>query len=359
MLYTIREFSETDKAPIANIVKEVWGEKSLTKFNLLHPWFRRRSLSALDGSRDLILEGHGKVVGYVRIIPCEYLLAGKRIKAGYFTDFVTSPDSRGSGVKLARHLVSTPDFLWVGTPIARVGRFWPKIIKRDVKIKPIERAVLLLSPAVFIKAKGVPSLVGAPIDVLWQFLLRRKLKKINDQKSSATITLSEESTLPSSDEIDDLFNAFAKDFYAIAVRDREFFNWRFSEAPNNYRYLWVRSEGRLVGYTVYREGSVSGRKTILIVETMAIGEKTNCYGAMLNSVCQYGLKNGFADVQTLTSGCSSFNKVLQQLGAVLKEEDVNLIASLRSEDPRATEMFDGKEWFLSMAEADHEFVMFK
>lgn len=359
MLYTIREYAETDKAPIANIVKEVWGEKSLAKFNLLAPWFHHRSMSAFNGSRDLVLEGRGKVVGYVRIIPCEYLLAGERISAGYFTDFVTSPDSRGSGVKLARHLVSIPDVLWVGTPIARVGRFWPKIIKRDVKIKPIERAVLLLSPSVFIKAKGIPSVVAAPVDVLWQFLLRRKLKKINQKKAPVPIVLSEQSTLPASDEIDEFFNVFSQDFYAIAVRDYAFLNWRFSEAPNDYRYIWARNEGRLVGYTIYREGSVGGRKTLLIVETMAIGEKTNCYGAMLNLICQYGLENGFADVQTLTSGCSRFHKALKQLGAVLKVEDVNLIASLHSDDPRATEMFDEKKWFVSMAEADHEFVMFK
>lgn len=359
MSYTIREYAETDKALITSIVKEVWGEKSLTKFNLLHPWFRHRSMSAFDGSNDLVLEGHGKVVGYVRIIPCEYVLAGERINAGYFTDFVTSPDSRGSGVKLARYLVSTPDVLWVGTPIARIGRFWPKIIKRDVKIKPIERAVLLLSPAVFIKAKGIPSLVGAPVDLLWQFLLSRKLKKINQNKLSEPIELSEQSTLPAPEEIDDFFNVFSQDFYAIALRDHAFLNWRFSDAPNDYRYVWARSEGRLVGYTIYREGSVGGRKTLLIVESMAIGEKVDCYNVMLNLVCQYGLDNGFSDLQTLTSGCDSFLKVLQQLGAVLKVEDVDLIASLRSDDPRATEMFDEKKWFVSMAEADHEFVMFK
>lgn len=358
MSYTIREYRETDKAPITSIIKNVWGDQAVEKFNLLHPWFRCRSMEFSPEKGDLVLESRGSVAGYVRVVPCEYILAGERISAGYFADFVTSPDNRGAGVKLARHLAAVPNVLWVGAPVVRFGDLWPKIVKREVKVKSIERAVLVFSPAVFMKSKGIPDLLGQSADWLWQYRLRRKLKAFK-RTSSKPIQLSEQSTLPSATEIDALFATFSKDFYAIAVRDLAFLKWRFIESNSDYRYIWARSEGRLVGYMIYREGSIGGRKTLLIVETMAIGNKEKYYSAMLGLVCQHSLESGFSDLQTLTSGCASFLKVLQQLGAVLKKEEVNLIACLRSDELYATEMCNEKKWFISMAEADHEFVMFK
>lgn len=358
MTNTIREYAEADEVPIINILRDVWGDEAVAKFKILHPWFRRRSTESAFTTEDLVIEAHGDVVGYVRVVPCEYLLAGERIKAGYFADFVTSPSSRGAGIKLARYLTAVPETLWVGAPVVRFGKLWPKIVKRDVIVKSIERAVLVLAPSVFLKAKGVPNFLGALADWLWHFKLQKKLTAFK-RASSDSIELLEQSILPSSDEIDDLFSIFATDFYAIAVRDVAFFSWRFKQSANDYRYIWARSEGHLVGYMIYREGSVGGRKTLLVVETMAIREASKCYGVMLEQVCQYGLENGFSDVQTLTSGCDSFLKTLQQLGAVLKVEEVNQIACLRSEKNYATEMYNKKKWFISMAEADHEFVMFK
>jgi hypothetical protein len=358
MSHIIREYRETDKAPITSIIKTVWGDQAVEKFNVLHPWFRSRSIEFASEKGDLVLESKGRVAGYVRVVPCEYQLAGERINAGYFADFVVNPENRGAGVKLARYLAAVPDVLWVGAPVVRFGDLWPKIVKREVKVKSIERAVLVFSPSVFMKSKGIPSPLGLLADWLWQYKMHRKLK-IFKQASSGFIQLSEQSVLPSATEIDTLFTAFSKDFYAIAVRDLAFLKWRFRESSNDYRYIWARSEGRLIGYMIYREGTVGGRKTLLIVETMAVGDAANCYRAMLGLVCQYGLESGFSDLQTLTSGCSNFLKVLQQLGAVLKEEEVSLIACLRSDELYATEMCNEKKWFISMAEADHEFVMFK
>jgi hypothetical protein len=358
MTYTIREYAEADEVPITNIVKEVWGVQAVAKFNILHPWFRRRSTESTFTTGDLVLEAHNDVVGYVRVVPCEYLLAGERLKAGYFADFVTSPSSRGAGIKLARYLAAVPETLWIGAPVVRFGKLWPKIVKREVIVKSIERAVLVLAPSVFMQAKQIPKFLGTLADWLWQFKLHKKLT-VFKRASLDSIELSEQSILPASAEIDDLFNTFSQDFYAIAVRDTAFFSWRFQQSANDYRYIWARSEGRLVGYMIYREGSVGGRKTLLVVEAMAIGKQAQCYGAMLEQVCQYGLANGFSDLQTLTSGCNSFLKALQQLGAVLKVEEVNQIAYIHSDKACATEMYEKKKWFMSMAEADHEFVMFK
>lgn len=357
MAYSVRSYCDADEAKVAEIVGSVWGEHAVAKFNRLHPWFRRRAEAlAFQDDGDVILETDGEVVGYTRVIPCHYLVGGKRLRAGYFADNVTHADHRGSGVQISRHLLRKPDILRVGAPVARTIRMWAKICGRQPKIAPIERCVLMLKPSEFLKKKGLPTLLGWPVDWLWRLKLLKACKSY--LRGRDELALSAAQALPGDDELEALVAEFSCDFYAIAERDGNYFRWRFSESGFDYRYVWLRNRERLVGYAIYREGEVNGRKTLLIVEIIAIADKQHHYAAMLECICQYGLANGFSDVQTLKSGCADFLQVMQRLGAVLKPEKEYLMAYICSDEPYATEMYRDKKWFISLAEADYEFVMY-
>lgn len=357
MAYSVRSYCDDDEAKVVEIVGSVWGERAVTKFNRLHPWFRRRAEALkFQDDGDVILETDGEVVGYTRVIPCYFLLDGKRIRAGYFADYFTHADHRGSGVQISRHLLRKPDILRVGAPVARTIRMWRKLSGRPAKISQIERCVLMLKPSEFLKRKGLPTPLGWPVDWVWRLKLLRACKSY--LRGQDELALSDAKALPGDDELAALVAEFSRDFYAIAERDGDYFRWRFSESGFDYRYVWLRNQGRLVGYAIYRDGEVNGRKTLLIVEIMAIADKQRYYAAMLEWICRYGLANNFADVQTLKSGCADFLQVMQRLGAVLKPENEYLMAYICSDEPYATEMYQDKKWYISLAEADYEFVMY-
>lgn len=359
MAYSIREFRDADTVALLNIVGSVWGAKAVEKFNILHPWFRSRHATFSDrGDGDVVLETAGEVVGYLRLVPCEYLVDGHRIPATYFADNVTHPDHRGVGMQLARHVLKTPETLRIGLPVARVNLIWRRIVRpRRPDIGPLERCVLLLRPSPHLVKRGLPRFLGAGLDGLWQIWLRLSLLLRTDFGAKLGV-VSSENNPPAPEELDAFFATFSRDFYGIAVRDSEFFRWRFFEACMKYRFLWLRRDGQLLGYTVYREALMNDRPMLLIIETMAIGQKQANYLAMLKHVIAHGLKSGATELQTINSGCKDFYAILKKLGMVSKVEKELLLAHALSAKPFADELTARTPWYLSLAESDNEFAIY-
>lgn len=359
MSYSIRPLRDDDAAALLPIVEAVWGAHAADKFRILHPWLRRRHATYPErGTDDLVLTTAGQVVGFMRSIPCEYIVDGQRITAAYFADNVTHPEHRGSGLQLARHAMRSPEVLLLGIPVPRAHMLWARLVRpRKPDITPLERCIVLLRPSVHLARHGVPRVLGAAVDALWQTGLRAWLK-LRTARVSPALALSDDSTLPTAEAFDAFFQAFAADFYAIAVRDTAFLHWRFEQACMDYRFLWLRDGARLQGYLVYREAQLNGRPLLLIVEAMAIGDKRVNYLAMLQQVVAHGLQCGAAEIQTIRSGCKEFYAALKQLGMVSKVETEQLIAHMQSTKPLADELTTRTPWYLSLAESDHEFVVY-
>lgn len=359
MSYSIRCYREDDNAALLNIVQSVWGAKAVDKFNALHPWYRLRKAAFLDREGDdLVLETAGEVVGYLRRLPCEYLIDGQRVPAAYFIDNVTHPEHRGAGMQLARRVAKTPEILQIGVPTARFNLIWRRIVRpRKIEVAPLERCVVLLRPSAHLEKKGLPKPLGRVADALWRARLWAGFLG-TASAHAGPYTLSSESRAPAAGELEQLFATFARDFFGIAVRDSAFFNWRFLGTVSGYRFLWARAEGRLAGYMVYREMQLNGRRVLLIVESMAVGSKQACYLAMLRQVVAEGLRVGAADLQTINSGCKDFYAALKKLGMLVKVEKELLLAHLHSARPFAESLASRHPWYLSLAESDNEFSIY-
>lgn len=357
MSSSIRNYRDSDESQVAAIVQAVWGKEAQDRFYRLNSWFQRRTTAlAHSDISGVVLESHGEIVGYTRLLPCPYRVGEEWVWAAYFSDNVTHPQHRGKGIKMLKYLVSEIGNLRLGAPLARAGVLWDRLCKRSTKIKPITRCVLMLAPAVFLQKKHIPLPLGKVVDFIWQAKLRLAFKHYRVREER--LTFSHEAALPSNEETDVLFAEFSRSFYAIAKKDNDYLRWRFIESPFEYQYLWLRDNGRLVGFTIYRPAVVRGRKTLLIIEIIAVGKQRN-YAAMLEQICGYGLAEGYTDVQTLNSGCSIFWQVMSRLGAVLKVEKEYLMAYAETKQRYASEMYENKNWFISLAECDYEFVMFK
>lgn len=359
MSYSIRPLRDEDVDTLLPIVETVWGAHAADKFRILHPWFRsRRTAFAHRPTDDLVVTFADRVVGFMRAIPCEYIVDGQRLAAACFADNVTHPEHRGSGLKLARHAMGWPEVLLVGIPVPRAHMLWARMVRpRQPDVTPLERCVVPLRPSVHLARHGVPRFLGAAVDTVWQAWLRTSLR-LRTARGSAALAVCDDRKLPAAEEFDAFFQTFAADFYAIAVRDSAFLHWRFLQACMDYRFLWLRDGGRLQGYMVYRQAQLNGRPLLLIVEAMAIGNKRANYLAMLQRVVAHGLACGDVELQTIRSGCKDFYAALKQLGMVSKVETEKLIATVHSDKPYADELTTRTPWYLSLAESDHEFVIY-
>lgn len=360
MAYQVRAYIPTqDKEAVVAIMNDVWGFSSVARFLAHYDWqqdYKQRI--APYPNEDVVIEKDGIVVGYVRLINVFYKLGEHIVEATNVAEIVTHSQHRGSGIKLFRYVVQENKALKVGIPIERAGELWEKISKRPISIRVVKRNVLMLKPSVFLHKKRVPFTFGKVVDFFW------KLKFFwikNDQflGGHSTLTLSCKAEKPSEQEYTELMDAFSYSFYAIALRNYSYFCWRFFELPGHtYQYLWLREAGKLVGYCIYRECLLNGRTLLLIVDIVAVAEQKDIYKEMIRKLIQIAWDKKYADIQVIETGCDALSSVLKKVGAVSKVENESLLAYIPSEQSYASEMYENKKWYMSLADGDYEFVMY-
>ncbi len=359
MGYMVRNYlPNQDKDSLLNVVREVWGEATVTRFLEQYDWYQtyNKQVAPFD-HQDIIIDKDGEVAGYSRLINVYYKLGNKVVSAVHIADSVTHPNYRGCGVKLFRHIIQTQERLEIGVPVERTGVLWEKIAKRPVAVRSVVRHVLIMYPSGFLRQKGVPPFLGSMVDFFWQKKIRWTQKNRGVLKGKKR-NLSKRNTPPTEQEFTELMHAFTKKFYAIALRDYRYFCWRFFNSPNHYQYLWIREDGQLIGYCIYRECQMNGRTVLLVVDMVAIGDQEGVYQEILRVLVHYALEKQYTDIQMIETGCDVLAHVLKKAGSVRKVEKTNLLAYILSDQPYATEMYQNKKWYMSLADGDYEFVMY-
>ena len=354
--YIVRNYEESDKENVAGLIQSVWDENARKRFNEYYSWYQQHPVvHSLNPARALVVDKAGQVVGYTRFIHSVYKVGDRHLDAYYIVDNATLQVHRGSGVKLLKHILATQGKLLIGAPLYRAGLLWEKLAKKPVKVKLVERCVLVLRPSIFLREKGVPLFVGRLADVIWKVKLKVMSLLLKGSNQEPQLNIKNTAILPHPDQLNALFEKFSSDFYVIAKRNHDYMRWRFIESPIEYKYIWLWQKDTLVGYAVFRIIKIKNRNAVLIVEMIAVGEKKRNYGAIIDRVIAYGMKNGCADIQTLFSGCDEAWQALKHLGTVRRVEQEELSAF---SVPYIPEIYGDIKWFVSLAESDYEFVMY-
>ncbi len=361
MSYTVRLMQPSDVESVLSIFEEVWGKRARSRYLIQAPWYGRRAQCDLNEAVELVIESSGEVVGFARRIECEYNMGSLKVKAGYFTDTVTHPRHRSAGVKLLRALLAEHERLLVGVPVVRAAVLWEKLVKRSPVVAPIARHVLLIEPSSFLHEKGVPNWMARPADAVWAMRLRHTVARFRKQFSNSGITVedhaSNEQGLPSGEEYERFTEEFSSGFRFSLCRTFGYLKWRFVESPYAYRLAWLRDNGELSGCAIYRMTKIKSRNVLLVVEILATRRKELNYSLLLSHLVEAARSNGAADIQALASGCPSALAAFKNFGSFLKQEKESLLAALKVGKEYDRDIYqDG--WFLSLGEADYEFVMF-
>lgn len=358
MTEIVRSYLAKDKNAVFDIMQRNSGKEFSDDHKYYFDWLENLAeRNKNKQNTSLIVESKGKVAGYLSVIPCNFKIGSQSLDTGFVFDVISDPNKRGVGIKLLRKIVYS-NYLHFGAPGQRVETLWAKLAKNEtdnIVVEKLIKVVSIVDPAQLLIKQGVPTIISAILASAWKLAIRLNLR-IADYNSSKILCLTKESDFP--DDVDELFNQFAKGFYGIALKNKAFLSWRFCESPFNYEKLFLRDSGKLVGYLVYRRGLINGRKVILIVEAIAVGQQTKYYRLMLNYVYKEALNTGVSDIQTNLSGCKAFWKILRNKGAFKKNDSCSIISNFPYF--KAVDRVDGEiSWFFSLADSDFEFANFK
>lgn len=196
-----------------------------------------------------VLLHNGIVAGYCAVIPARIRLNGAARDAIWWVDLVIDPAYRGKGLQTRfDDTIRAMTDLKLGFPNALAAK-----IHRKHQWGVHENGLTLLAPLHPIKLKSIVQTRGAK-----RFILRMSAIAMTPYVSFMRSRLCREMTSsvsiwdnPDSDEAARVFYTSHKSPSVTTMRDQEFFNWRYIEAPYARELTWYRYESKENGSVVF------------------------------------------------------------------------------------------------------------
>ena len=225
---------------------------------------------------------NGELVARMVALTRQFLHRGKIYRAAHIVDFLVHPRERGmaSLLQLGRGLkqLSGFDFFIILAPNPAGAEVWEKFVKMqgyfdlDIAVAPLRPASLLESAGKFRSGVFAPVL-----DRPWHFFLRTLSGMGN---STGNIEIDEE--WPQQSELDEL-QASNSGEQIVGLRSGEYLEWRYKRSPVfQYKALFLRNAGKLIGYIVTRRHVYDGIDCLFIVDAFGRQEVApSSWGAAL------------------------------------------------------------------------------
>jgi len=355
MKKTVRNYIKEDRIAVFDIIYRNYNREISAEFKSYFDWKQKLTpIITKNRQSSLVIENNNAVEAYLCIIPSMFKIGSQYFEAGFVCDLISDPKKRGVGIKLMKEILKS-QYIHFGAPGQRVETLWKKIGKDVAIIKPLNKVIGLVNPVQPLSRKGVPAIISKIFAFFWKSVLRLSITA-DELGYKRTLVLTREDDFP--EEVDNLANEFSKGFFGINIKSRAFLAWRFCESPFQYEKIFVRENEKLIGYLIYRQGTIKGDNVILIIEAISIDEKLECYTLMLNHIYKQALKTDISYILTNDSGCEKFWKVLKNKFVFKRNLNTNIISDYScAKLPMQPD--NGSPWFFSIADSDFEFANFK
>ena len=350
----VRPYRSEDKSEVLPIVERVYDLCVRRRHEFLWDWLQ--SCPTMKHDEDhvpVVVQRDGRVVGYTGVLRRRFKIGSQVVYGGFLVDSFTSPESRGAGIILLRHLIERTDLL-MGATNERFSGLWCKMLDRkNLKAFQVQKAVRLVDPSALLPRAWRGHFGWAA----------RSLAGACELAIRATGPRLRAARLESVDRFPPEVEAFCVRWTEArrntAVRDREYLDWRFCACPVGYRKRLLWSRGRLAGLVVYRLAEMNGRKVVLLVEILAEGpEVRRAYGSLLQDVVEYARRNRVTDIQAIDPGCLDLRESLRRWGFFFRPEYPYMVAKIKTDFGDPESIYRTADWFVSAGDSDFEFAYF-
>lgn len=260
-----------------------------------------------DFPRGWIIENNGKIVAFNGYIPRKIKVGGAQIVALQSFDTATDPECRGQGLfgklqSLIYAEIQKTDIPWIYGWTSEIGF---KVFTQKVgwTIWGQQRFLLrLLDPVWFLELKLKNRLLaeigGRAIKLL--YLAKQKGRQWPGE-------IREENSFPA--EVDELCRNWESRFDIVAIRDKNYLDWRNSNPLTRQRLLCAYNDGKMVGYLVHSTEKADELDILDCVWTEA-----SALLALLGGTDDYGLQNSYRIIRFRVTEDDRNGKVFKDAG---------------------------------------------
>lgn len=270
--WKIAPYEPRDEYQIKHLQKLIYGNELEPEKETIDFWYWEFLNNPLGKAFINTAKVKKKVVGYYAVIPIEYKLLDKIIKAGLVVDVMTHPDYQKQGmfVSLGR---SSMDWIKkngyafsTGYPHkdnvmpghTKVG--WKEVFDLNVYVMPINIKNISIT---YSKNKIKQKLLNFGLKF---YSLLRKYRCTSNNSNIKIIKLEE---FPKN--IINMINKIKDNFSFIQNRTYKFLKWRYDDVPNRkYEKYYLYEKDLLSGYIVVRKKKRFNLLTLFIVDMLAV-----------------------------------------------------------------------------------------
>jgi hypothetical protein len=316
----------------------------------------------------LLLRENRRIAAMMGCLPQAFLIKGKRFMISAGCDLAVHPDYRGKSLSM---LASTRMALdhglslgWSNETSRRVGERFARKTLRQWRSRTTSswgrmRVVALVKPIDWSYMLQRTTNVNLPGNIA--AVVAAGAQRVNNPFGKAEPAPGIEIfRLESFDErIDDLWGRASREHSVIGVRDSAYLNWRFNMRPDaSYVCLAAAdSEGKIIGYLVYRIIEQEGARWGYIVDFLSEGDPSRTFAMLVRHAEERMTRD---DVKAIVCFIAKapFRQVLRREGFYPSVFGTRSYVggAIIMEDLTLKPFADVQRWFVTMSDGDAEMV---
>ncbi len=368
----IRALEDKDLDGVYELYTQVFGEEPLRRFRQRRSWqFEENPATRLTPSRCFVAERRGGIVGFIASFPARFKLGDEERVLHLECDLLVSEKVRRhdptAAIRLLRTSTENPDHVLSNafgySPSHRQLRDWLKhrpVHATPIHVRPYHCGAILE----FLVSSGrLPGILGAPplswllrglgvaLDAVKALVNRMRRPSASDDYSIEIVTEIDE-------QFDALWNRLSASFPIVAVRDRQFVQWRFVDDPvfDNTVLVARDRDGMIAGYTAVRMTMKGPMRVGRIMDIFCSPTSTVLTTSLLRAALDH-LERQRVDVVSCMGMHPAIRDVVKRYLYVAPRSLNNpaLLLWKGSEDLRET-VYDQASWHLSHADGDEGFA---
>ena len=356
-VWSVRAYSKGDENGIFELWKAVHGESP--DIDEWMEWWKWKYVDNPAGAPRIWLADHnGKIVGQYPLMPITMKIEGETITGSQMVDLMVHPKYRRQGMFLSLAQKAFDECgkngLHISYGFPNVSAYgghlksgWFDVCPIQTMIKPLNvksilekqianNFLLKLSTVVstliinlFYKAKQPPKVDGL------------KIKKISFFDNN----------------INRLWEKISKDYDVIAMRDKNYLNWRYVDSPNsNYTIYVAEKNGEMCGYMVLGCGEQWGLLFGYMVDFVVPLNKSKVAHCLVSKAIEKFNDDKVDLIFYQMIGNNMYRKIFRRNGFIFSRyisRRFRFIARVNTDKISEASIGDYKRWFVQQGDSDN------
>lgn len=362
----VRQYRQKDLPEILELMEDIYGKNTAQASAERWVWqyhYNPRLVACNSESPVYVLEVDNHVYSAIAGLAQKFWLQDRQFDGLWVTDFMsrsavdTNLRNKGLGKALAAQFLSenSKKFDVIAGQLApEINRYFTRLLQQGslnlsaarLMVRPLNLSQLLKK---YVRNGTLSRCLAIILDPFMQLLYPMRACKQKQLCFEKITTFNQ--------PFNDFWNRVKHTgFKNLAVRDGEYLQWRYLNAPNrNYDCFMATENGTLKGWIVGRRTDHAGRIKARIIDALAPYDEPDIWHYLVDRILRFYLKQDVTIIQALGSYVPALDQAFQKTG-FRPHPDKNrmppFIGALYNADINQQAFYEDKNWYVTLGDSD-------